>query len=127
MADGFHYAADNGAHIINYSGGGSHSITKQNAVAYAHNAGVTIIAAAGNDYTTGNDPEYPAAYDEYVIAVGATRYDQARAPYSNTGSYLDIAAPGGDLTVDQNSDGYGRCPSADFYVWKCHRFLVLLP
>jgi subtilisin family serine protease len=105
-ADGFYYAADNGAHIINYSGGGSHSITKQNAVAYARNAGVIIIAAAGNDYQTGNDPGYPAAYDDYVIAVGATRYDETRSYYSNTGSYLDIAAPGGDLTIDQNSDNY---------------------
>jgi len=39
--------------------------------------------------------------------VGATRYDEARSYYSNTGSYLDIAAPGGDLRVDQNNDGYG--------------------
>lgn len=53
MADGFHYAADNGAHIINYSAGGSHSATKENAVIYARNAGVIIIAAAGNDYQTG--------------------------------------------------------------------------
>lgn len=106
MADGFHYAADNGAHIINYSGGGPHSTTKENAVAYAHSQGVIIVAAAGNDYETGNDPEYPAAYDDYCIAVGATRYDQAHAYYSNTGSYLDIAAPGGDTNVDQNGDGY---------------------
>ena len=70
MADGFHYAADNGAHIINYSGGGVHSTTKENAVIYARNAGVIIVAAAGNAYTTGNAPSYPAAYDDYVIAVG---------------------------------------------------------
>jgi serine protease len=106
MADGFHYAADNGAHIINYSAGGSHSITKQNAVIYAYNAGVTIICAAGNDYESGNPPNYPAAYDDYCIAVGATRWDRTHSYYSNTGSYLDIAAPGGDVTVDQNSDGY---------------------
>jgi len=50
---------------------------------------------------------YPAAYDDYCIAVGATRYDLARAYYSSTGSYVDLAAPGGDLNVDQNGDGNG--------------------
>ena len=49
---------------------------------------------------------YPAAYDDYVIAVGATQYDEARAPYSNYGSSLDIVAPGGNTGVDQNGDGY---------------------
>ena len=108
FSDGVHYAVDHGADIINYSGGGNtSSTTMENACAYAYEHGVTIIASAGNEKEEGNLPSYPAAYDDYVIAVGATRYDEARAPYSNTGSYLDIAAPGGDVTVDQNSDGYG--------------------
>jgi serine protease len=49
---------------------------------------------------------YPAAYDDYCIAVGATRYDEAVAYYSNGGPSLDLTAPGGDLTGDQNEDGY---------------------
>ena len=108
MADGFHYAADNGAHIINYSAGGVHSTTKENAVIYARNAGVIIIAAMGNDGDTTNDTSYPAAYNDYVIAVGATRYDETRSYYSSYGSHCDIAAPGGDTRawVDQNNDGY---------------------
>jgi serine protease len=108
MADGFYYAANNGAHIINLSMRSTGtSSTLENAVAYARNAGVVVIVAAGNDYQSGNPTTYPAAYNNYVIAVGATRYDQARSYYSNTGSYLDIAAPGGDITVDQNGDGFG--------------------
>jgi serine protease len=63
------------------------------------------VAAAGN--SNSNSLLYPAAYDEFVIAVGATRYDEARAPYSNYGAGLDLVAPGGDLSVDQNGDGYG--------------------
>jgi serine protease len=107
IADGIYFAADNGADIINLSlGGASDSITLRNAVAYAYNQGVTIICAAGNEFEEGNLPSYPAAYDDYCIAVGATRYDLSRAYYSNTGSYLDLVAPGGDLTVDQNADGY---------------------
>jgi hypothetical protein len=53
------------------------------------------------------DLKHPAAYEEFCIAVGATRFDRSRAYYSNTGSYLDLVAPGGDLGVDQNGDGYG--------------------
>ncbi len=49
---------------------------------------------------------YPAAYDDHVIAVGATRYDETLAYYSNYGLSLDLVAPGGDLNVDQNKDGY---------------------
>jgi serine protease len=107
IADGIYFAADNGADIINMSlGGASDSTTLRNAVAYAYNQAVTIVCAAGNEYQEGNPPAYPAAYDEYCIAVGATRFDQTRAYYSNTGSYLDLVAPGGDLYVDQNGDGY---------------------
>ena len=58
---------------------------------------------------TGNDGAsavcYPAAYDDYCIAVGATRFDQTRAFYSNTGNHIDIVAPGGDTHIDQNGDG----------------------
>jgi len=108
IADGIYFAADNGADIINMSlGGAGDSVTLRDAVAYAYNEGVTIICAAGNEYEIGNPPSYPAAYDNYCIAVGATKYDRSRAYYSNTGSYLDLVAPGGDLDVDQNGDGYG--------------------
>ena len=107
LADGIYYAVDHGADIINLSvSGEGTSQTEADALAYAYSHGVTVVCAAGNDYLTGNDPQFPAAYDAYCIAVGATRYDDARAPYSNTGSYVDIVAPGGDLSVDQNSDGH---------------------
>ena len=106
IADGIKYAADNNASVISLSlGGTSPSITLENALAYAYNKGVTIVAAAGND-GMGGPASYPAAYDAYVIAVGATRYDEQRSYYSTTGPYVDIAAPGGDLNVDQNGDGY---------------------
>ena len=107
IADGIYYAANNSADIISMSlGGPEPSQTLEDAVTYAYNEGVTIVAAAGNEYQEGNPPQYPAAYDDYVIAVGATRYDETRSYYSNTGSYLDLAAPGGDMIVDQNGDGY---------------------
>jgi len=105
VANGIRYAADNGAKVINLSlGGSSSSLTLEEAVAYAFGKGVTVIAAAGNDNSS--TLSYPAAYDDYVIAVGATRYDETLAYYSNYGPSLDLVAPGGDLNVDQNNDGY---------------------
>lgn len=106
VAAGIRFAADNGAKVIDLSlGGPSPSQTLFDAVAHAYNKGVTVVAAAGNDGE--NQIAYPAAYDDYVIAVGATRYDETLAYYSNYGSSLDLVAPGGDLNVDQNGDGYG--------------------
>ena len=82
IADGIRYAADNGAEVINMSlGGSSGSTTLENAVAYAYNKGVTIICASGNDGSS-YQVSYPSAYDDYCIAVGATRYDEAVAYYS---------------------------------------------
>jgi serine protease len=108
IADGIYFAVDNGAKVFNISLSGSvDAVTLRDAVAYAYNHGVTIVCAAGNDYDSGSPPAYPAAYDQYCIAVGATRFDGMRTPYSNVGSYVDVAAPGGDLNVDQNGDGYG--------------------
>ena len=110
ISDGIYYAVNNGADIISMSLGGSASdITLQNAVSYAYTNGVVVVAAAGNGGKDGvGDPvcDYPAAYDAYVIAVGALQYDESKAPYSNYGPSLDVVAPGGNTAVDQNGDGY---------------------
>jgi len=106
VAEGIRFAADNGAKVINLSLGGSVGASYlEEALAYAYGKGVTIVAASGNGNV--GKVSYPAAYDAYVIAVGATRYNETRAPYSNYGTSLDIVAPGGDTSVDQNGDGYG--------------------
>ncbi|MCK4536911.1 MAG: S8 family serine peptidase, partial [Desulfuromonadales bacterium] len=106
IADGIYFAAANGARIISMSlGGSSASITLENALAYAQSLGVTIVCASGNNGFD-NMISYPAAYDAYCIAVGATRYDEAVTGYSNGGASLDLTAPGGDTSIDQNDDGY---------------------
>lgn len=105
VALGIRYAADNGAKVINLSLGGTASdITLKDAVAFAYQKGVTVVAACGNDNKA--SCLYPAAYDDYVIAVGATQYDETKAPYSNYGPSLDLVAPGGNNDVDLNNDGY---------------------
>jgi len=127
IASAIRWAADHGAHVINMSlGGGSRSRTIERAIAHAHSRGVVVVAAAGN---TGRGPvEYPARHD-HVIAVSSVRFDREIAPYSSRGDGLDIAAPGGDLRVDQNGDGLpdgvfqntivGRDPRRfDYLAWQ---------
>ena len=92
------------ADIINMSlGGPNPSNTVQTAIDNARAAGVIVVAAAGNENT--NAPSYPAAYVG-VISVSAVGLDLKRAPYSNFGTTIDIAAPGGDTSVDRDSDGF---------------------
>ena len=106
IAEGIRWAADNEAKVINLSLGGSATTTYlEDAIRYAYEKGVVIVAAAGN--SSSSAPSYPAAYDQYVISVGAVRYDKNLAYYSNYGPSVDVVAPGGDTTVDQNGDGYG--------------------
>ena len=61
------------------------------------------MCAAGNAGTS--TPQYPAAYTQ-CISVSAVRYDRAYTSYTSYGSTIDICAPGGDVDVDQNGDGY---------------------
>jgi len=91
---------DNGAKVINMSlGGPSNPITFQNAVAYAINNNVVVVASMMNDNS--NTVYYPAAYPG-VIAVGSTDPDDTRsAPFfwdpssgSNYGSHISVVAPG---------------------------------
>ena len=104
IAKGIHYAVYNGAKVINLSlAGYSGSRTLEDAVNFAHSRGVTVVAAAGNN---GGAVGYPAVYDR-VLAVGAVRYDLTRAGYSNFGPQIDLVAPGGDNSVDQNNDNFG--------------------
>jgi len=105
VADGVNYAVANGADIVSMSLGASvGAAVIENAVANAFNSGVTVVAACGNSGTA--DCDFPAAYNSYVIAVGATQYNEARAPYSSFGPSLDVVAPGGNTGVDQNGDGF---------------------
>lgn len=105
IANGIRWAADHGANVINLSLGGSvGSTTLQSAVDYAWSKGVVICAATGN--SGAGNLSYPARYTN-CIAVGATRFDGKRCSYSQFGTGIDVVAPGGDTSVDQNGDGYG--------------------
>jgi thermitase len=93
IANGITYAADNGAKVINLSLGGSvKSRVLENAVNYAWNKGVIVVAAAGNSANISKT--YPAAYAR-VIAVAATDNNDKKASFSSHGyRWVDVAAPG---------------------------------
>ncbi len=105
IAAGIRYAVAHGATVISLpldpgmmgarggaaaAAGGSQA--ERAAVAYAISRDVLLVAPAG-DSGGGNAVNYPAAYPG-VIAVGATARDGALAPFTNTGSYVALTAPG---------------------------------
>ncbi|MFV8828034.1 S8 family peptidase [Alkalihalobacterium sp. APHAB7] len=92
VARGIRWAVDNGAQVINMSLGDYHnSYILHDAIKYAHQNDVVLIAASGNDNT--NEPMYPADYAE-VLTVAATDDKRERAFFSNYGNHIDVAAPG---------------------------------
>jgi subtilisin family serine protease len=107
IATAITHAVDRGAKVINLSLGGSHaSIVEYRAIQYAAVKDVLLVAAAGNEAERGNPVEYPAAFLQPVgsngqggigLAVGASTMSGGRASFSNTGSYVSLAAPGEDV------------------------------
>ncbi len=145
LAEGIYFATDNGAKVINMSLAFDPSYFPsrfmQAAIDHAVSNGVVLVAAVGNDGSS--VVTYPAAFRD-VIAVGATKLKDGFNPngndpwknahgkqrvtdYSNTGSLVDIVAPGG--SIDEDVDGSGN-PEAilaqsfagdptqfDYYFW----------
>lgn len=106
VASGIIWAVNNGAQVINLSLGSVYnSPAIADAVSYAAEAGVVIVAAAGNcgdhNYPFNgcnyeDQPAYPAALPE-VIAVAATTESRQQASFSTSGPYIEVAAPGSNI------------------------------
>ncbi len=95
VAEGIRWSADHGAQIINLSlGAPMRSKVVENAVKYAINKGVIVVAAAGN---SGRSVGWPAAYPG-VIAVSATDKNDNIAWFSSRGPEVAIGAPGVGVT-----------------------------
>lgn len=103
VAEGILFAANNGAQIINLSlGGPTDSKVVADAVKYAYDKNILVIAASGN---SGSErPSYPAA-NYGALAIGATKKDERVTFYSNYGDHLFLAAPGG--SGDRNNPAGG--------------------
>jgi len=110
VAEGLDYVTNfrqdgrNPVRVVNLSLGSEfESQTLSRAIERAHDAGIVILAAAGNGGARGIN--FPASHPD-VISVGAVDARKQLASYSNFGEGLDVVAPGGD--VGRDDDGNGR-------------------
>lgn len=104
VAQGIIWAVDHGAKVINMSlGNYANAEFLHDAVKYAYDRDVVLVAASGNDNT--DRPGYPAAYQE-VFAVAATNSGKQRASFSNYGDYIDVAAPGESIASTYPDNQY---------------------
>ena len=83
------------------------------AVAYALRRDVVVVAAAGNLHDSGDPRPYPAAYDG-VLGVGAIGADGVRSPFSQTGPYVDLVAPGSDVLMAAPEQGHHRAEGTSY-------------
>lgn len=107
IAKGIRFAVDHGAKVINLSLEFSGEVTAADvpelvsALSYAHEHGVVIVAAAGNEGST--HIPFPAR-DRFAIAVGASTEHGCLADYSNYGRHIDLVAPGGGADANLPED-----------------------
>jgi serine protease len=110
IARGIRYAVAKRAKIINLSFEFGSDVTESDipdvvsALNYAHQHGVLVVAAAGNEFS--HTVVYPARSSS-VLSVGATTSHGCLADYSNYGRRLDLVAPGGGNDADLAGDS--RC------------------
>jgi subtilisin family serine protease len=113
-----------GAKIINASyGGAGFSYIEMQAMCYAYNSNVLLIGAAGND--SSGTVFWPARHRTF-IAVSSTNSDDELSPFSNWGTEIDVAAPGGQdtlapwyeniVTTSVGGDGYASWLGTSFAV-----------
>ncbi|MEF9906716.1 type VII secretion-associated serine protease mycosin [Streptomyces sp. P9-A2] len=101
LAASISYAVQAGAHVINISQDTAGAVEPdpklEAAVKEALGQGIVIVASAGNGGLGGNTKEtYPASY-EGVLAVAASDRNNERASFSQSGDFVDVAAPGVDI------------------------------
>ena len=108
-----YYAIENGAHIINYSGGGAEfSAAEFKAIRKARQRGILFVAAAGNEHHNTDKPGnqyYPGAYGlDNILTVAATNIRNHLLPSSNWGLLsVDVAAPGENIYSTLPNGKYG--------------------
>ncbi len=103
IIEGIQWAVNNGMQVANMSFGGSSDVqSMHDALISAYNAGMVLVAAAGN---SGGAVGFPAAYPE-VIAVSATDINNVIASFSSFGPEVDLAAPGVSIYSTYKGSAY---------------------
>jgi len=133
IADGMIWAAGgsvsgvpanpNPARVINLSLGGTGSCgaTSQRAITKARALGTVVVVAAGNSATDARTST--PANCSGVVTVAAVNRSGGRAWYSNYGSVVDVAAPGGDTSGGESNGVLSTLntgtssPGSDSYAW----------
>jgi serine protease len=109
----------NKARVLNLSLGGTGACdtTTQNAINSARSRGAVVVVAAGNSNTNAinSNPANCAG----VITVAATNRSGGKASYSNYGTNVTIAAPGGDsgAGILSTLNSGTTTPASDNYAW----------
>ena len=97
IIEGIQWSISNNINVINMSLGTTTDVQAfHDAVAAAKNAGITVVAAAGNSGPSDNTVLYPAKYQE-AIAVSATNSTDGQPTWSSRGPEVDLAAPGNSI------------------------------
>jgi subtilisin family serine protease len=98
IIDAIYSAVDDyGCDIINMSFGGRDSLVFQDAIDYAYEKGVLLVASAGNNGSSNHYIYYPASYDN-VISVGSTAaFNSHRATHSQQNDLVNMMAPGEEI------------------------------
>lgn len=101
LAKSINYAVEKKVDVINISQDTEKPIEGNNELATAVNRAlkqdIVVVASAGNDGLDGKVKRtYPAAY-EGVIAVASSDRNNERAAFSQSGDFVDVAAPGVDM------------------------------
>jgi len=116
VANGIILATNLGAKVVNVSYGSTiYNDAINTAMNQVRQAGVLVVASAGNDGT--NETNYPGGYDA-VLNVGSTKVNDSRSDFSNWDETIEIAAPGESLksctpgTNTYNTNGFGTSYAA---------------
>ncbi|WP_336784643.1 S8 family serine peptidase [Paenibacillus sp. MMO-177] len=107
VIQGIEWAIENKMNVISMSfGGAQFSQALKNAIQAADQAGIIIVAAAGNSGKGEETELYPALFSE-AISVGAVTKSNQIASFSSTGNEVDIVAPGSEIVSTLNDGTYG--------------------
>lgn len=106
IIEGLQWCMENDIQVVNMSLGSPSNVQSfKDAITATYNAGITLVAAAGNSGPGDNTVEYPARYPE-VIAVSATDSSDNIAGWSSRGPEVDLAAPGVSINSTYKGGGY---------------------
>lgn len=111
IVDGIELAIIRNADVMNMSFGGGFSQAEADAITAASNAGIVMVASAGN--SSGGSVGYPAALPE-VIAVSASTISDGLASFSSVGSQVELIAPGANIYTTYKDGTYVHINGTSF-------------